>query len=191
MAALPHVSAIASRTDEDLVRRIVAEVQGVVDEREARGRAGDRYGEVFLVVDGWSTLRSDFDDLESVVQQVATRGLAHGVHVVATATRWADFRPTMRDLFGTRLELRLGDPVDSEIDRRAAALVPVDRPGRGLVDGLHFLAALPRSRSAWTGPPGPTLRLLPAHVPLDLVDAPRGGRLRLRTGGARPASRRP
>ena len=38
-----------------------------------------------------------------------------------------------------------GDPVDSEVDRRVAALVPSGRPGRGLVPGpLHFLAALPR-----------------------------------------------
>ena len=51
----------------------------------------------------------------------------------------------MRDLFGTRLELRLGDPADSEIDRRAAANVPTGTPGRGLSrDKLHFLSALPR-----------------------------------------------
>ena len=31
----------------------------------------------------------------------------------------------MRDLIGTKLELRLGDPIDSEIDRKVAALVPV------------------------------------------------------------------
>ncbi len=35
----------------------------------------------------------------------------------------------MRDLFGTRLELRLGDPMDSEIDRKIAALVPAGRSG--------------------------------------------------------------
>ena len=29
-----------------------------------QGRADDGYGDVFLVVDGWSTLRADFDDLE-------------------------------------------------------------------------------------------------------------------------------
>ena len=120
--------------------------------RGARSARSDRYGEVFLVVDGWSTLRSDFDDLEAVVQQIAMRGLAHGVHVVATATRWSDFRPTMRDLFGTRLELRLGDPVDSEIDRRAAALVPGRPAGsRPASTGCHFLGALPTFRSAWTG----------------------------------------
>ena len=50
----------------------------------------------------------------------------------------------MRDLFGTRLELRLGDPYESEVGRAAAANVPADSPGRGLTrDGLHFLTAVP------------------------------------------------
>ena len=101
----------------------------------------------------------------------------------------------MRDLFGTRLELRLGDPLDSEIDRQVAALVPTGRPGRGLVASkLHFLAALPRIdgeadaetlgdgvddlvarvRDAWTGPTGPKLRLLPERIALDDVRAQAG-----------------
>ena len=97
----------------------------------------------------------------------------------------------MRDLFGTRLELRLGDPLDSEIDRKVAALVPAGRPGRGLVPGkLHFLAALPRIdgdpdadtlgdgvedlvervAAAWTGPQGPSCGCCPSEV-----DARRAG----------------
>jgi S-DNA-T family DNA segregation ATPase FtsK/SpoIIIE len=144
------------------------------------------------VVDGWSTLRADFDDLEVELHKLATRGLTFGLHVVAATPRWADFRSAVRDVFGTRLELRLGDPVDSEVDRRVAALVPPDRPGRGLVPGpLHFLAALPRidgvrradtlaegiedlvARVAvgWTGPSGPRLRLLPRRIDLDTVRA--------------------
>ena len=145
---------------------------------------------MFLVVDGWSTLRADFDDLEIELQQLATRGLTFGLHLVVGAARWADFRAAMRDLFGTRLELRLGDPMDSEIDRKVAALVPAGRPGRGLVQGkLHFLTALPRIdgapdseglgdgvedlvkrvAAAWTGPTGPKLRLLPERISLDEV----------------------
>jgi S-DNA-T family DNA segregation ATPase FtsK/SpoIIIE len=98
----------------------------------------------------------------------------------------------MRDLFGTRLELRLGDPMDSEIDRKVATLVPAGRPGRGLVQGKHhFLAALPRIdgvgdadtlgdgvenlikqvSAAWTGPTGPKLRLLPERISLADVRA--------------------
>ncbi|GAA4814946.1 type VII secretion protein EccCa [Nocardioides caeni] len=205
LAALPHVSGVGTRSEPEVVRRILAEVKGVVDRREAyfrqhgidsietyrsrraQGRADDGYGDVFLVIDGWGTLRSDFDDLELEIQQLATRGLTFGLHIVTAATRWPDFRAAMRDLLGTRLELRLGDPIDSEIDRKVAALVPVNRPGRGMVPGkLHFLAALPRTdgeasatslgdgvdamitavSKAWRGPQGPKLRLLPDRISL-------------------------
>ncbi len=208
LASFPHVAGVGTRSEPDVVRRILAEVAGVVDRREAyfrehgidsietyrarrrTGAADDGFGDVFLVVDGWSTLRADFDDLEMEIQQLAGRGLTFGLHVVAGAARWSDFRAAMRDVFGTRLELRLGDTVDSEIDRKLAALVPTGRPGRGLVQSkLHFLGALPRvdGRSsgddlgdgvddlvarvgtAWQGPTGPKLRLLPERIDLDDV----------------------
>ena len=205
---LPHVAGVGTRSEPDVVRRILAEVSGVVDRREAyfreqgidsietyrsrraAKRADDGYGDVFLVVDGWSTLRSDFDDIELELQQLAARGLTFGLHIVTASGRWADFRAAMRDVFGTRLELRLGDAVDSEIDRKVAALVPTGRPGRGLVQSkLHFLGALPRidgdtdsstvgdgvddlvkrADAAWRGPSGPKLRLLPERITLDVV----------------------
>jgi S-DNA-T family DNA segregation ATPase FtsK/SpoIIIE len=208
LARLPHVSGVGTRAEPDVVRRILAEVNGIVDRREAyfraqgidsietyrsrrgAGRADDGYGDVFLVVDGWSTLRAEFDDLELEIQQLATRGLTFGLHLVAAAGRWADFRAAMRDVYGTRLELKLGDPMDSEIDRKVAALVPQGRPGRGLVAGkLHFLGALPRVdgqadpesvgdgvdrlvarvAEAWQGPAGPKLRLLPDLITLSEV----------------------
>jgi DNA segregation ATPase FtsK/SpoIIIE, S-DNA-T family len=203
LVSLPHLAGIGTRSEPDVVRRILAEVTGIVDRREAyfrahgidsietyrsrraEGRADDGYGDVFLVVDGWSTLRADFDDLELDLRQLASRGLTFGFHVVTASSRWTDYRAAIRDLFGTRLELKLGDPMDSEIDRKLATLVPPGRPGRGLVPGkLHFLAALPRvdgvpdvstlgdgvedlvSRiaEAWPGPTGPKLRLLPEKL---------------------------
>ncbi len=147
---------------------------------------------MFLVIDGWATLRADFDDLEIELQQLAGRGLTFGLHLLAGAARWADFRSALRDVFGTRLELRLGDPMDSEIDRKIAALVPTGRPGRGLVQSkYHYLGALPRIdgdtdaatlgdgvedlvkrvTAAWRGPAGPKLRLLPERIDLDAVRA--------------------
>ncbi len=208
LASLPHVAGVGTRSEPDVVRRIAAEVQGVVDRREAyfrangidsietyrsrraQGRADDGYGDVFLVVDGWSTLRSDFDDLEMSLQVLASRGLTFGLHILAGAARWNDFRAAMRDQLGTRLELKLGDAMDSEIDRKVAQLVPTGRPGRGLVPGkLHFLGALPRIdgeataetlgdgvedliarvTTAWKGPAGPKLRLLPERIELDRI----------------------
>lgn len=134
LQALPHVGAVAGRADVDLVRRTVAELHAVVSAREARftalgigsmaeyrarrGHEGldDPLGDVFLVIDGWSTFRGDFESLEPSITALAVQGLSLGVHVVVTASRWADFRPALKDQLGTRIELRLGDPAESEMD---------------------------------------------------------------------------
>jgi S-DNA-T family DNA segregation ATPase FtsK/SpoIIIE len=203
---LPHVSGVAGRRDTEAVRRTVAEVVALVDDRENRFTelnidsvagyrrrrstgeiADDPFGDVFLVVDGWGTLRQEYEELEAVVTTLAGRGLGFGVHVVLTAARWAEIRINMRDLLGTKLELRLGDPSESEVDRKAAANVPERTPGRGLTpDKLHFLAAIPRidGKSSlddladgtthlvervvegWPYQPAPKVRLLPRKLPL-------------------------
>jgi DNA segregation ATPase FtsK/SpoIIIE, S-DNA-T family len=205
LSVLPHVGGVATRLDATRARRTVAEVQGVLTRRErafaeqgiesiaayrrmrASGEiAGDGFGDVFLVVDGWLTLRQEFEQLEQAVTAIAARGLGYGVHVLATTGKWSEFRPAVRDLFGTRLELRLGDPYESEINRKLAMNVPESAPGRGLTrDGLHFLTALPRIDSqpaadtladgvqklaetvaaAWLGEPAPPVRLLPEVFP--------------------------
>jgi DNA segregation ATPase FtsK/SpoIIIE, S-DNA-T family len=188
-SGLPHVAAVADRSDLALARRAVVEARRILDHRDA-GAGDDGVGDVFVVVDGWSSMRGVAEDLEWELQDLAQRGLGFGVHLVVGTTRWSDLRTSLRDLFGTRLELRLGDPQDSEVDRRTAALVPTTRPGRGLThEGLHFLAALPRIdgvaetdtlgagvddlvarvAGAWSGPTVPRLRPLPRRVGLDQV----------------------
>ncbi|WP_369818927.1 type VII secretion protein EccCa [Phycicoccus sp. Soil748] len=208
MVKLAHVAGVASRNEPDVVRRTLAELRGIVDKREAyfraegidsietyrrrraEGRADDGYGDVFLVVDGWPTIRAEFDELEMQIQELAGRGLTFGLHLVATTNRWMDFRSAVKDVFGTRLELRLGDPSDSEIDRKVAANVPKGRPGRGIeATRHHFLSAIPRIdgsgdvgslgsgvddmvdrvNAAWQGPSGPKLRLLPDEIRIDRV----------------------
>ncbi|TCC22334.1 type VII secretion protein EccCa [Kribbella sindirgiensis] len=213
---LPHIGGVAGRQDVNAVRRTVAEVMGIIADRERQfaqdgidamaayrklrrdGAYADApYGDVFLVVDGWLTIRNDFDDLEPVLADIATRGLAYGVHLVIGAARWFDLRTNIRDLCGTRLELRLGDPTDSTVDRRAAALVPADSPGRGLTAAKHhFLMARPRLgadasdraaglaelveriETAWSAEAAPAVRLLPSSLPFEQLagesDAERG-----------------
>ena len=201
LLGLPHVGSVAARLEPDLIRRTLAELGGLLDVREKMfterridsmatfrrlKREGkvtdDAYGDVFLVVDGWGVVRSDYDAMEQQITSLAARGLAYGIHVMITVQRWMEVRPALRDLIGTRLELRLGDPSESEIDRRTALNVPEKTPGRGLTrDRLHFLAALPRIdgdqrpdtlvdgvadvvaqvSEAWTGPRAPTVRMLP------------------------------
>jgi S-DNA-T family DNA segregation ATPase FtsK/SpoIIIE len=210
LAGLPHVGGVCGRLQADVVRRTVAEVTAVLEEREAlfarlgvesmaalrdaAAQAGPapRLADIFLVIDGWGTLRQEFDALEAVVTRIAARGLGYGVHVIIAAARWAEFRPQLKELLGTRCELRLGDPMESEVSRRDAVNVPQGVPGRGLTrDSLHFLTALPRIdgpadpassgkglaelaaavRSGWPGAGAPAVRLLPAELPYrELID---------------------
>ncbi|ONI87837.1 secretion protein EccC [Actinosynnema sp. ALI-1.44] len=164
LAKLPHVGSVANRLDRDRVTRTVLEVTNIMTRREAifaehnidsmatyrRARREGRYtdidpyGDVFLVVDGWYTIRQDFEDVEEKFTELAARGLSFGIHLVVASSRWSEMRPWLRDVLGTRFELKLGDPTDSEINSRFAATVPAI-PGRGITpDRLHFLAALPR-----------------------------------------------
>lgn len=165
---LPHVGAVAGRGETELAQRIVAELTDLLRRREAGQRPPehDPYGEVFLVVDGWSTLRIERDDLEMAIAGLAAQGLSFGIHVALSASRWADIRPALRDQLGTRLELRLGDPGDSEIDRHRARQVP-RRPGYGLTgEGLPMVIALPGDAEPRDGDGrrAPRIRLLPEKI---------------------------
>lgn len=160
LSALPHVGAVAGRGDAELIRRIVAVLEKILADRETRFRAAgvdsmaehrrrrqrdDPYGDVFLVIDGIAVIRNEFDTIEPRIAALAAQGLGYGVHVVVTASRWAELRPVLKDQLGTRIELRLGDPADSEMDRRRARHLIDSPPGRGITrDGRELTIALPR-----------------------------------------------
>ncbi|MGW7070736.1 type VII secretion protein EccCa [Streptomyces sp. NPDC054855] len=207
VAGLPHVGGVASRLDPERVRRTVAEVYGVMTRREeyfrtsgipsiadfrtrrARGEitvTDQPWGDVFLIIDGWGNFRSEYEGLEPAVLDIAARGLGYGVHLILTASRSMEVRANLKDHLMNRLELRLGDTMDSEFDRKVAANVPAGVPGRGQTpQKQHFMAAVPRvdglssdtdladatstltaevSRH-WTEPGAPEVRLLPRELP--------------------------
>jgi len=183
--ALSHVGAVAGRAEPELVRRAVAEMESIIRSREAHradaARDDDPFGEVFLVIDGWASLCHEFGALEASITALAAQGLSFGVHVVLSASRWAEIRPSLKDQIGTRIELRLGDPADSEIDRKQAQQVPHDRPGRGLSrEGLHMVIARPIDEIPYGEPVAPPIPLLPAHVDHDAVVNRVTGQLRAR-----------
>jgi S-DNA-T family DNA segregation ATPase FtsK/SpoIIIE len=200
----PHVGSVAGRADHHLVRRMIDECEKIVTTREALFRdhgiesmahyrrlkaqhdpVCDRFGDVFLVIDGWAGLCREFDMIETSVTALAAQGLSFGVHVVVAVSRWAELRHALKDQIGTRIELRLGDPADSELDRRRAQQVPEGKPGHGLCgERLHMMISLPRLDGA-TGSSGlgeagardgemlrrrhggytaPAVPLLPTHV---------------------------
>jgi S-DNA-T family DNA segregation ATPase FtsK/SpoIIIE len=207
LSGLPHVGSVADRQQPDLVRRTVAEFSAALARRErlfreagvgsieafrARRAAGEFPEEpstdLLLVVDGYLTLRTpEYDDVESRLLVLAAQGLSYGLHLAVSATRWSEFRPALKDLLGSRVELRLGEPAESEVDRRLAATVPA-RPGHALApDGAPAVLAAPRLGAgatdpvsliaaiarAWPGPGLPPVRLLPELLPHDQL--PTGG----------------
>jgi DNA segregation ATPase FtsK/SpoIIIE, S-DNA-T family len=203
---LPHVGTVADRQQPDLVRRVVAELAAVLARRErlfraagvgsveefrARRAAGEFPDEpatdLLLVVDGYLVLRGEFDDLEARLLPLAAQGLSYGLHLAVSANRWSELRPALKDLLGSRLELRLGEPAESEVDRRRAAAVPA-RPGHGLApDGAAAVLAAPwlagpvpdtaglvaAVAGAWPGRRVAPVALLPALLPADEI--PPGG----------------
>lgn len=169
---LPHVGSVARGIDVDRVRRTVAELSTLLRQREelfaqlgiesmadyrrrkeaarAQGRTddpilADPFGDVFLVIDNWIYVRDEFEALVAPVTALAMQGLSYGIHLILGANAWREIRSNIKDQIHTRIELRLGDPSDSELGRRVAVNVPQNRPGRGLTpDPLHMLIALPR-----------------------------------------------
>ncbi|MEU5127700.1 type VII secretion protein EccCa [Streptomyces mobaraensis] len=216
LAGLPHVGGVAGRADTERVTRTVEEVRLMLDERaelfrehsidsvehlrELRARGGVpelSSTEVVLVVDGFGALRDGFggpfDVLEDAVTDILKRGGGYGVHVVASMLRWNDVRIATQAAFGTRVELRLNDPGDSGIDRKLAASLTPDEPGRVLTDGRLFAqTALPRLdarpttaglaaaveeavaaiRAAWPGEGVRRVRVLPTRLPSAELPSP-------------------
>ena len=190
LGELPHVGAVCGPREAERVHHLVRELRTLVFERERRfrdlgvdsmaswhelRRAGldlGGYGEVFLLVDNWGAFVRELPELEAEITELAAIGLHYGVHLVLAANRWAELRPGLRENLGGRLELRLNDPLESELGRSAAAALP-ELPGRGLTQaGLQFQVALPgparavleRAMPSRSGAAAPPLRLLPTLV---------------------------
>ncbi len=162
---LPHVGGVAGRSEPDRVRRLIAEMQAVMRQRESSFNehrvgsmaayrqmradpkqpvAADPFGDVFLIIDGWPAFVSEFPDLEPTVQDIATRGLSFGVHTILSTARWTDLKSRVRDCLGTKVEFRLGDVNDTQIDRIARD-IPANRPGRAIsMEKRHLMIGVPR-----------------------------------------------
>ena len=162
---LPHVAAVAGRGEDELMRRIVGSLGRLLDKRVTlfrgarlgsmaqyrdRRSAGDlsaaEHGDVFLVVDNWPLVVTDHEGLDVEITELAQNGLHYGVHVVISAPGWNALKAGLRDTMGHRIELRLNDPLDSQLGRHTAALIAPGCPGRGLLAGDRslFQTALPR-----------------------------------------------
>ncbi|OLP01206.1 type VII secretion protein EccCb [Mycolicibacterium porcinum] len=165
MEDLPHVGGVATRAEPDRVNRVVAEVKSVLRAREQvfkqyrvgsiaayremredpnNPAAQDPFGDVFLVIDGWPAFVAEFPDLEATVQDLAGQGLAFGVHLIISTPRWTELKARVRDYLGTKIEFRLGDVNETQIDRITRE-IPANRPGRAVsMEKHHLMMGVPR-----------------------------------------------
>lgn len=164
LKTLPHVAGVTTRSDPERLQRTIHEVRGTLDAREGifrkydlesmqafrRARADGRIpsdvpGDVFLVIDGWANFKEDFEDLDYVVDEIASRGANYGVHVILSVTQSMQVRMRMQPSFSGRIELRLTDVFDSSFGRKLMEKIPKDTPGRGALEGDRlFQGAVPR-----------------------------------------------
>lgn len=207
---LPHVGGVATRAEPDRVNRVVAEVKAVLRQREqvfkqyrvgsvadyrqmredpGHPASADPFGDVFLVIDGWPAFAAEFPDLEPIVQDIAGQGLAYGVHTMISTPRWTELRARIRDYLGTKIEFRLGDVNETQIDRITRE-IPINRPGRAVstekhhlmigvprLDGVHSaaglvpaMAAAVQEISARHTDEAPPVRVLPSRIHLHELD---------------------
>lgn len=211
LTGAPHLSGVVARGETPRAMRVFNEIQQLISEREQLFRdkgirsiadfrslrdSGDievPAADVFLIIDGWGVLRNELPDADGFALDIAARGPGVGVHLVITAHRWGDIRINLRDSVSTRLELRLNDPSESEVNRQVSRRLPSAAPGRGLArPGLLFQTALPRLDggsmigglgdaqdevlskiiTTWPGESAPPIRLLPEQIFLrDLPEA--------------------
>ena len=144
LARLPHVAGVAGRHQPERLRRIVDEVSGLLSDNTQAHSMAKTQQQTFLVVDGWhniGTSTAEFDDLAEPITQIAADGPSAGIHLLVATPRWNTLRPAIRDLIGTRLELKLAESMDSLCDRKMQDKLPA-LPGRGLsVDKKYLLIA--------------------------------------------------
>ena len=140
IAGLPHVGSFARGSDTERVTRTLAELEALIEDREQAfkelgigmdqlrerkfgGQPGpvpdDPYGDVYLVLDGWSQFVEAFDDhsLKTPVDRVVsimTKGPNHGVRVILSANGWIQgkLRSGMKALLTSNVELKLSDTTD-------------------------------------------------------------------------------
>jgi DNA segregation ATPase FtsK/SpoIIIE, S-DNA-T family len=179
VAGLPHVGGVAQQLDSDGVRRTVAEMRELLTRRKRSfeeagvmsmevfrrrkfgGEPGavpdDGHGDVFLVVDNYAGVASEYEVLLDQIDRLIKEGPTFGIHVVAAVSKTSELRPQVRGQFGvgSRVELRLGDPTDADLVKASMAKdVPAGRAGRGMIAqnyeragedpvGLHTLMARP------------------------------------------------
>jgi type VII secretion protein EccCa/type VII secretion protein EccCb len=169
---LPHVASVVSQTDGEGVSRTIASIEGLILAREGSFKRyridisefrerrfgadlggptdpGDKFGDVFLIVDNFSDFYEKNTPMGDRVVTIARQGLSYGVHVITSATAWlVGQKQQLVNVSNARIQLRLSNPDETQMgegfERRKAARNTLDRPGFGVTrDGHELLVGVP------------------------------------------------
>ena len=135
---------------------------------------------MLLVVDDWTPNGTLDTETDRLIADIAARGPAVGIATAVAMAAGTVLRGRLAAAFGTRIELRSTDAFESAIDRRLAATVPADVPGRALVVGGIAQIAVPPDpagadpdvigvRHRWAGRSTPRRHPLPGLVRLGQI----------------------
>lgn len=143
---LAHVVSFARGDQRQRVNGSIAEIKTLIEQREAAfngggfkladfraGRFGDggqellpddRFGDVFLVIDGWNDFRTSYEPLLGDVEEILRRGPQHGAHMIISTDGWlpSGLNHRMMATFAANVELKLPD-VDEAVHNPNPQLV--------------------------------------------------------------------
>jgi len=171
IAGLPHVAGVVSLTDGEGVSRTIATIESLIRARESSFKrhrmdisefrerrfgairgvtdAGDKFGDVFLVIDNFGDLYDKDNGMGDRAITIARQGLSYGVHVITSASGWlVGQKQALLNVANARIQLRLSNPDETQMGtglehRRAARQTP-DQPGFGITrTGHELLIGLP------------------------------------------------
>lgn len=165
---LPHVGAVVLASERERQTRLIRHLRLLLDRRRAMGPAAVR-GEPLVVtlVDGWSAMAAEFDDIGGTAAWDAfTRVVADGPEVklvtVVAADRALAIPGRVASLVRQRWALQLADRNDyTSFGVRGAAL-PQMVPGRAVVAGTGQVVQIARPAD---GAAAAAVRLAAAHPP--------------------------
>lgn len=145
---LPHVTGIVTDLDEGEAERAVLSLRAELRHRESVLRAervrdivelapGVELSRLVIVIDEFQAMVERFPELGAVIADIAARGRSLGVHLVLASQRPNGVvREQVTANCAIRVSLRVMQRADSiaVVGTEAAASIPPDSPGCGIID---------------------------------------------------------
>jgi len=151
LEGLPHVGSVVGEDDPDRVRRLLADLGALLDERAQRfsavgaaslaeyraARPEDEVHRTWLLIDGYPAFHQAYEQLEgerwvNLVRRLAAEGRPFGIHVVLTAPRREAIYSTVARTVGRWLVLRQTSTEDYRSLEVPALLHAGSPPGRAV-----------------------------------------------------------